>query len=254
MGKLPQFSGFLKTKGKRKMKNTKTLMPLNLQFFADGASDGNDNGGNQNQNDSGNQNVNNDSSNNSNNDQNNQNNQQNNSKTFTQEQVNAMMAKEKREGKQSVLNSLGFKTEDEAKNAFNLLKALSDSQKTEEQKQEEAKNNALKEKADVEKRAVMAEAKLTCFTNGVNKDSIDDVLTIALSKVTDDKKLEDVIAEMKKENRYSSFFDGNSNDNTGGTPGNNKGGDNGDNGTNDYGKSLAERFVGGSKEKKSNFF
>lgn len=239
------------------MENTKTLMPLNLQFFADDNAGGNDNGGNQNQNDSGNQNENNGGNDNSNNDQNNQNNQnnqnQNNSKTFTQEQVNSMMAKEKREGKQSVLNSLGFKTEEEAKNAFNLLKALSDSQKTEEQKQEEAKNNALKEKAEVEKRAVMAEAKLTCFTNGVNKDSIDDVLTIALSKVTDDKKLEDVIAEMKKENRYSSFFDGNSNDNTGGTPGNNKGGDNGGS-ANDYGKTLAERFAGGSKEKKSNFF
>ena len=48
-------------------------------------------------------------------------------------------------------------------------------------------------------RAAAAEAKLACVTAGVQKDSIDDVLAIAAAKVTDDKNLDAVLEEMKKE-------------------------------------------------------
>ncbi len=233
-----------------KNKNVENLMPLNLQFFAD------ENGGEQN---SGNENqgANNDNGNSGNDDKGGSGNsgeQNKQAKTFSQEEVNRMMANEKRQGKQSILNSLGFKTEDEAKNAFNLLKALTDSQKTSEQKQEEEKNNALKDKAELEQKVVLAEAKLSCFTNGVNKDSIDDVLTIAMSKVSDNKSLDDVIGEMKKESRYSSFFEGEKpNDNTGGTPNGNK--NDGSNGSqNNYGEALAKMFASSNKQNKSNFF
>lgn len=230
------------------MEKSKFKFPYRLQFFAEG--DG------QNGNDSGNQNNNDGGSNDNNANQNgNENNNDKSSKTFTQDEVNRMMTREKQQGKQSILNSLGFKTEDEAKSAFNLLKALTDSQKTAEQKAEENKNTAIQEKASAEKRAELAEAKLSCVMNGVNTEAVDDVLAIALGKVTDGKTLDDVIGEMKKETRYSSFFTTSNNNgssgNTGRTPQNNNNGDN--NNAVDYGKQLAAKY-GNSGEKKSKFF
>lgn len=242
-----------KVKEKIKMdKSEKHLFTLPLQFFAEGGNgDGNEGGEN------GNQDVNGDNS-NANNDNQNKNGNGDDGKgqkTFTQEEVNRMMTREKQQGKQSVLNALGFKTEDDAKSAFNLLKALQDSQKTAEQKAEENKNTAVQQKADAEQRAVMAEAKLSCVMNGVNKDAVDDVIVIAMSKVTDDKPLETVLTEMKSEARYASFFgDSNgSSGNTGRTPQNNNNG--GNNNSTDYGKQIATQYGSGANQTvKSKFF
>lgn len=181
------------------------------------------------------------------------NNSGDNEKKFTQTEVNAMMAKEKREGKQSILKQLGFGNEEEAKNAFSLLKALTDSQKSDEQKANEKKDNAINEKNEAEKRAIEAESKLSCFTHGVNKDSIDDVLAIANSKVTEDKNLDKVLDEMKKDKRYSLFFEGSNNQGnsgTGHTPGHSS---NKDNDKGGYGKSLASNNSSSKKERKSYF-
>lgn len=220
-------------------------LPFNLQFFAeengdegqkgDGQANG-DEGSKGNENGSGEQNK-------------------NTEKTFTQQQVNDMMAKEKKQGKQAMLNALGFKNEQEAKDSINLLKALQESQKSEEQKQEEAKKAALEDKEKAEQRAILAESKLTCIENGVNKESVEDVLTIAMSKVSDDKTLESVIADMKKEKRYTSFFvdenEGGSNG-TGTTPSHSSSKKQNED---DYGKKLAERYnAKQSGDTKSKFF
>lgn len=231
-----------------KKKYGANLLPFNLQFFAE-------NDGGQ-ANGDGEQNAGGENSNGENGDGNNGGEESKGTeKTFTQKQVSDMMAKEKKQGKQSVLNSLGFKTEQEAKNAVNLLKALQESQKSDEQKQEEAQKTAIEDKEKAEQRAIAAESKLTCIENGVNKDSIDDVLVIAMAKVTDDKTLEQVIGEMKNEKRYASFFmsDGDKgSEGTGSTPSHSssKGKP-----VDDYGKQLAEKFnAKNSVETKSKFF
>ena len=173
-------------------------------------------------------------------------------KTFTQSEVSAMMAREKKQGKNSVLKSLGFTSEKEAKDAFNLLKALTDSQKSAEEKAKEIEGKATKEKQEAETRAMMAEAKLSCVINGVDKDAVDDVLVIAMAKVTDDKTIDDVLTEMKKEKRYASFFNGGtSEDGTGNPPGHSTQGGKSKNW--DYGKSLAESNKSTSTKKKSYF-
>lgn len=221
-------------------------LPFNLQFFAeengdegqkgDGQANGDEGSKGGDENGSGEQNK-------------------NTEKTFTQQQVNDMMAKEKKQGKQAMLNALGFKNEQEAKDSINLLKALQESQKSEEQKQEEAKKAALEDKEKAEQRAILAESKLTCIENGVNKESVEDVLTIAMSKVSDDKTLESVIADMKKEKRYTSFFvdenEGGSNG-TGTTPSHSSSKKQNED---DYGKKLAERYnAKQSGDTKSKFF
>lgn len=184
-------------------KEEKQLLPYNLQFFAEDNHEGEDQNDNQDGKDGDNKED-----------------SKSDEKKFTQKEVSAMMAKEKKEGRAAAIKALGFKSEDEAKKAVSLLNALLDSQKSEEEKNKDAGNKAQEEKSEAEKRANLAESKLTCLMAGVGKDSIDDVMAIALPKVTDDKDLSKVIEEMKKEKRYASFFGGDSGDKgTGGVPG-----------------------------------
>lgn len=178
-------------------------------------------------------------------------------KTFTQDQVTQMMAREKRQGRSAALKDLGFKSEKEAKDAIKLLNVLLDSQKTPEDKASEKAKGALDEKEAAERRATAAENKLSCLMAGVNNDSIDDALAIALLKVTEEKNLDKVLSEMKKEKKYASFFGGGSEggEGTGSTPGHSKGGSGSNSpSAGDYGKRLAESYTPAKAQKKSSFF
>lgn len=205
-----------------------------------------------------NQNVNNGQEGNENSNVNSNNDQTNSGeKTFTQEQVNGMMTKEKNEGKRAAFKSLGFDNEADAKAAIEEYNKYLESKKTDDEKNKE---NLDKANANYQKslaRAEKAENKLSCLMAGVNTESVDDVLAIAMTKVTEDNKLEDVLNKMKEETKYSSFFtSGSNNDNsnhngTGRNPGHN--GNGGKAKPGDYGARLA----GGNANndgKKSSFF
>lgn len=226
-------------------KKIKTLLPLNLQFFAEE----DNNSGNKDS-----STKNNDNPENDNKDDGNKEDQANSGgKTFTQEEVTRMMAKEKKEGRNAAIKALGFTNEEEAKKAADLLKALLDSQKSESEKEKENNQKKKTDKEEAEQRANNAEAKLSCFLAGVNKDSIDDVLSIAMTKVDDNNDLSKVLEEMKKNKRYSSFFGGSSEEDggTGNPPGHSKDNKNSEKGS--YGKRLATANTS-DKKKESNYF
>ena len=228
-----------------KNKNLKKLLGYDLQLFAEGDS-GNDSGdaGNNGGSDQGSDN----------NDANHGADENHGSKTFTQEQVTGMMAKEKNEGKRSILKSLGFKSEEDAKEAIKKYNEYLETQKTEAEKQQEALVKANNEKLDALNRAKVAENKVACFNAGINTDCIDDVLAIASTKVTDEKDLDAVLKEMKEDKKYESFFgSGNSsNHGTGSNAGHSNNGSEG-NGE-DYAKKLAEKYKVNSAKTKSSFF
>lgn len=228
-----------------KNKNLKKLLGYDLQLFAEGDS-GNESG------DAGNNGGSDQESNN--NDANHGADENHGSKTFTQEQVSGMMAKEKNEGKRSILKSLGFKSEEDAKEAIKKYNEYLETQKTEAEKQQEALNKANSEKDDALNRAKVAENKIACFNAGINTDCIDDVLAIASTKVTDEKDLDAVLKEMKEDKKYESFFgSGNSsNHGTGSNAGHSNNGSDG-NGE-DYAKKLAEKYKVNSAKTKSSFF
>lgn len=186
------------------MKDQK-MFPLDLQFFAEednqSGNEGNGNEGNGNDDQTSNGNS--------------------GEKTFTQTEVSNMMAKEKNEGKRSILKSLGFKTEDEAKEAITKYNELVESKKTEDQKAKEALKKIQDDSAEAIKRATIAENKLACFALGIGKEYVDDVLAIASNKVTEDKDLETVLKEMKDDKKYESFF---IKENSGSDSSNNSGG------------------------------
>ena len=173
-------------------------------------------------------------------------------KTFTQSQVTAMLTKEKKEGRRSMLRSLGFKSEAEAKSTLGLLQQLMG--KNSEDKNEPASNT--EDDAETKtalQRAENAEAKLACVTAGVNKESIDDVLAIARLKVTDKKDLETVLVEMSKEAKYTSFFSGEqSSKGTGSDPGHLK--DKKSTQAGSYGARLAASSVQKKDTNKSTYF
>lgn len=109
------------------------------------------------------------------------------------------------------------------------------------------KKNALA----AENRAEMAENKLSCVTAGVNKDSLDDALAIALLKVTDGKDLNAVLTEMKSQAKYKGFFEESTGLKGTGNPANHAGAGSGN--KDNIGKRLAEKAVS-TQAKKSSYF
>lgn len=69
---------------------------------------------------------------------------------------------------------------------YKEYKAWQDSQKTAEQLAAEKVTAAEKEKADTERKAAQLEAKVAALTKGIKADAVDDVISLALAKVSDD--------------------------------------------------------------------
>ena len=125
-------------------------------------------------------------------------------KTFTQAEVNKMMAKEKHQGVNSVYNELGIKPGD--KKALAAVKEYLASQKSEEQKALEAEAAKAQEVADAEQRATMAEAKAEAMMLGVQSQFVDDAVTLALAKVAaeDGTDIKTALGELKT--KYPVWF------------------------------------------------
>lgn len=124
-------------------------------------------------------------------------------KTFTQEEVNRMLANEKRQGRQAALKALGLDPAD--KDAEKNAKAILDAQKSQAERDSEALNTEKTARAEAEEKATAAERKFTALTSGCKKEFIDEVIALASVKVTDTVDFEAAIKEVKE--KCPSFFD-----------------------------------------------
>ena len=131
-----------------------------------------------------------------------------NEKKFTQAEMTATAAKEKKQGRAAAFREMGFKSEKEAKAQLEAFRKYQESQLTPEQKTAAQIKQANDDKSEAEKRAEAAENKLAAIQAGVKKDAVDDAVAIAMMKVEEGKSLEDVLGEMKTQPRYKGFFDG----------------------------------------------
>lgn len=191
------------------MKNK--LLPLNLQFFAEGDSEG---AGQSSQDQQGVQGTaGTEDTQNINNTQTNDEGQKKEEKTFTQHQVSAMMAKEKKQGKAAAYAELGIDPTDTK--TISMFKAFMEAQKTDEQKAAEQASKQAALVADAERRAMIAEAKAEALQAGVKSDYVDDCITVAISKVNDSTTLTDALKELKT--KYPIWFG--SDDSANGTTG-----------------------------------
>lgn len=123
-------------------------------------------------------------------------------KTFTQEQVNKMMTREKNQGRSAALKELGIDPKDSKMVA--RVKALIESQKTDEQKAAEKDAENQTKMNEAVQRAQVAEAKAEAMMLGVKTQYVDDVVTLALAKMTEDSDLKTIIGEFKT--KYPIWF------------------------------------------------
>lgn len=123
-------------------------------------------------------------------------------KTFTQEQVSKMMTREKNQGRSAALKELGIDPKDSKMVA--MVKALIESQKTDEQKAAEKDAENQTKMNEAEQRAQIAEAKAEAMMLGVKTQYVDDVVTLSLAKMTEDSDMKTIIGEFKT--KYPVWF------------------------------------------------
>ena len=184
------------------LENTLPRMATNLQYFASSGDQDRDEGDDQNDNEDD------DSDGDDHDDDSDDEGSKDNEKKFTQADMTATAAKEKKQGRAAAFREMGFKSEKEAKAQLEAFRKYQESQLTPEQKTAAQIQQANDDKSEAEKRAEAAENKLAAIQAGVKKDAVDDAVAIAMMKVEDGKSLEDVLGEMKTQPRYKGFFDG----------------------------------------------
>lgn len=175
-----------------------TLRYIGLQFFAEGSGD---NGGSEGSGGSEDHNPENNSG-----DQGSEGTGGKSGKTFTQSDVNRLLKAEKEAAKKALLKELGVEDAKSAKEGLAKYKEILDKDKTDAQKANEALGTETKAKEEAEKRALLAEAKVEVLSAGCKPDYLDDVITLAMNRVSNDKDLTAVVKEMREDSKYSAFF------------------------------------------------
>ena len=129
-------------------------------------------------------------------------------KTFTQDDVNRMMTREKKQGRNSVYNELGIDQSDT--DSIELIKSIMSAKKQNVTGGDDANttSQANDEKvAELEHRAKVAEAKAEAMMLGVKPQFVDDVVTLAaahLAEQGDGAEFKTVIGELKS--KYPLWF------------------------------------------------
>ena len=114
-------------------------------------------------------------------------------KTFTQAELDAIV-------KQRLERQAKGQPSKEEMEAF---RKWQDSQKTAEQLSQEKISAAENGRADAEKKLAAAEAKCCAYSKGVTAEAVDDVIALAMAKVSDDMPIEKAIDAVIS--KYPSF-------------------------------------------------
>ena len=127
-------------------------------------------------------------------------------KTFTQEQVNGMMAAEKRSGRLALLKELGYEVKEGAKvsDVIAQVKGILDSGKTQQQRDQEAREKAEGDLSAEQAKSKQLQAKIDAMTAGVKSEYVDDAIALLSPRVTDQKPLSKLLEESKE--KYPNWF------------------------------------------------
>lgn len=205
-----------------------------------------------------------------NNNANNNNAQQNNNtsqQTNTQQNSNVDVEKVKGDAIAEYLKSLGVENSESLQAIVKKAKEDEEANKTDLQKKDDALTATTKELVDEREARVIAEAKLSAIQLGAKPELVDDLVIVAKAKVTKDKDINAVIAEMKDSTNGKIYFATGDEDETNkkGTVtrsrvkktteqnNQNKNGES-NNGDSKYAGTMAERLLAGRKAVKSHYF
>lgn len=125
-------------------------------------------------------------------------------KTFTQEQVNSMIASEKRKNFSAVYKGLGFESEEQAKEFINKYKQEEEKNKSDLVKEQEKTKQLEAEKKAEQEKAQTMEYKFEAMKEGCSAESAEDVVVLVKSKMSDDKDFATALKEVKE--HYPSMF------------------------------------------------
>lgn len=127
-----------------------------------------------------------------------------NDKTFTQEQVNSMIAAEKRKNLSSVYKGLGFESEEAAKQFVEKYKQQEENNKSELVKEQEKNKQLEAEKKAEQSKAQDLQYKFDAMAEGCDAKAAEDVVVLAKAKMSDDKDFAAALKEVKEQ--YPTMF------------------------------------------------
>lgn len=204
-----------------------------------------------------------------------QNTQQNDNSNTQQKNTGTSSAdidKAKADAVSALLAELGYDNVDALKTVTTKAKADEDAKKSDLEKKDEALTAMTKQLATEHEARIVAEAKNAAIKLGAKPELVDDLVIIAKAKVTKDKDINAVIAEMKDSTSGDVYFvkdnnDGQDNNNNGRTSftrrqvhkntqqNNSNAGGNGDDGdNNNHAGTMAARLLAKKTAKKSYYF
>lgn len=126
-------------------------------------------------------------------------------KTFSQEDVNTMMANEKRTARIALLKELGYEVKDgDYKKVVSTVKGILDQGKTQQQLDQEARNKAEGDLTAEKAKNSQLQAQLDVMKAGVKPDYVDDVIAMLLPRVTQEKPLSKLLEDYKT--KYPAWF------------------------------------------------
>lgn len=117
-----------------------------------------------------------------------------------QNNVQVDVEAEKKKAIEEMLKGLGVTDSEELKGIIEKHKKDEEGNLSDLEKKTRENDSLLKELVETKEKLTLAEAKLEAIKQGANKDLIDDLVIVAKSKVTKDKDIIKVIAEMKESN------------------------------------------------------
>lgn len=158
-------------------------------------------------------------------------------KTFTQEDVNRMMANEKRTARSALLKELGYEVKDgKITETVATINGILDYGKTQQQLDQEARTTAESNLAAEKSKTSALQARVDVMTAGVKPEFVDDAIAMLLPQVTEQKPLSKLLEEYKT--KYPAWYGESSG--SGGTGNSTKNGRNTGGTQTGLGKRLAE--------------
>lgn len=158
-------------------------------------------------------------------------------KTFTQEDVNRMMANEKRTARSALLKELGYEVKDgKITETVATIKGILDQGKTQQQLDQEARTTAETNLAEERSKNSALQARVDVMTAGVKPEFVTDAIAMLLPQVTEQKPLSKLLEEYKT--KYPAWYGESSG--SGGTGNSTKNGRNTGGTQSGLGKRLAE--------------
>lgn len=117
-------------------------------------------------------------------------------KMVAQSDVNNIVAKERKQAVEKALKDLGIDDFDNAKDGIQKMKQWQESQKTEQEKLQDDLKKYRKESEEISIQNQRLNATISALKNGVDGDSVDDVITLASVMTSEDVSIDDAILKV----------------------------------------------------------